>query len=815
MRSFFKSECAALFVGPAPAYIPHIYDGSSALRRLAKIQSVSYGFDINREEIKQIGHEDLLVRTINLTQAEPAPGSNIDVNIEPVPVNFTFEYLPTCGYNEYLLNFNVVPAGEEANNSFISRHFGDKNFFLVLRDDIGKEARFLQDDEDFFGHYVIGIGNAFAVGHSLSTQVGSPLRGSFDYQASNIKVDQYSGDNYIPAIHLYDGKYKEEHKYKFTYDRFGTEYDEAAILSNNIKIEVNPTNIGGVDVTKNNLNAQSFSINLDMSRRNLYGLGSMYPYDRRLQMPVRGSLNFGILKQELVTGNLNNILHEDRPYDIKIDCYGSTCISENCSEKPKTQLMTYVIDNAVLKNKSTNLQVKDYAMVDLGFDFTLTNTNGFLVSGGCLDKHFARGSNSNEPPGGRDKIGGGGISSSEEDPGGESFNPPILPSPPPTPSITPTISVSPTVTPTISLTPTITPTITPSISVSPTVTPSVTVSPTVTPSVTVSPTVTPSITITPTITPTQTPDPTQSVTPTLTPTLTPTPTITPSCLEKTLNIKFQDQSTYVVEGEDGSVAVERDWARGAINYTGAFSISYKIETEPYSAVSGIDFIGKTGRLDFTAGENAKLIEFSTIEDYVDEDTEMFKITLDEPEFIPCVNQSIVDNNPYRVLIIDDDQDYGIDQYIRFQYTSTYVLEGDKAQVTVYRDAASNSPYEPFSVHYITEEADRTAIKNLDYEHTFGELHFEKDQMSAVIEVQTLPRPGSIDVHEVSEFFNIRLYNPLSHSSNVQLVGVNPYSVFIVEPEQDQINTQIEEMAQEDNNEFNEEGEIDLPFDLNN
>ena len=104
MRSFFSSECAALFVGPAPAFRSHENEDRSFLRQLTKIQSVSYGFDINREEIKQLGHEDLLTRKINLIPNQATPGSNIDVNLEPVPVNFEFSYLPTCGLNEYFLN---------------------------------------------------------------------------------------------------------------------------------------------------------------------------------------------------------------------------------------------------------------------------------------------------------------------------------------------------------------------------------------------------------------------------------------------------------------------------------------------------------------------------------------------------------------------------------------------------------------------------------------------------------------------------------------------------------------------------------------
>ena len=225
MRSFFSSECAGLFVGPAPAFRSHKNDERSFLRQLSKIQSVSYGFDINREEIKQLGHEDLLTRRINVISQDPAPGSNIDVNIEPVPVNFEFAYLPTCGLNEYLLNFNVVASGEAAENSFISRHYGDKNFFLVLRGDGPKQALELRDDIDYHGHYVLGIGNAFANSYAVSANIGSPIVASVGYQASNIKLDLYSGENYIPAIHLYDGKYKDKYQYSFEPQNFGAAYE--------------------------------------------------------------------------------------------------------------------------------------------------------------------------------------------------------------------------------------------------------------------------------------------------------------------------------------------------------------------------------------------------------------------------------------------------------------------------------------------------------------------------------------------------------------------------------------------------------------
>ena len=242
MRSFFRSDCAALFVGPAPAYRPHTDGGKSLLRRITKVQGAEYGFDINREEIKQLGHEDLLTRRINIISQDPLPGSNIDVNIEPVPVNFNFSYIPTCGLNEYLLNFNVVPSGHAAENSFISRHFGDKNFFLVLRSDIGKQADYLLSDQEFNDHYVVGVGNAFATSYRIDGAVGKIVTANVGYQASNITVDMYSGNNYIPAIHLNDGTSKKEHKYSFGAAESANEYDHPGLVPNYIDLKIEELN---------------------------------------------------------------------------------------------------------------------------------------------------------------------------------------------------------------------------------------------------------------------------------------------------------------------------------------------------------------------------------------------------------------------------------------------------------------------------------------------------------------------------------------------------------------------------------------------
>ncbi len=723
MRSFFRSDYAALFVGPAPAYRPH-HDGvHSFLRRLTKVQSVTYGFDINREEIKQIGHEDLLTRRINVISTDPAPGSNIDVNIEPVPVNFEFEYLPTCGLNEYLLNLNVVPSGQPAENSLISRHFGDKNFFLVLRSDEGKQADHLIANEDYYGHFVLGIGNAFINKYTLNAQLGAPIRSLVGYQASNITLENYSGNNYIPAIHLYDGTYKQEHKYNFQEQNHANEYDHPALLPSNINLHIEELNVGGTVVSKENANARSCNIDLNLERKSLYGFGSMYPFDRKMNLPGRGTVNLEIIKKEVETGNLNKILKQDKPYKITID-FLNHCPPDKsfCKEKEKEHLMTYVVDNAVLKNKSTSLNVNDYATVNLGFDFTLTRTNGFLISGGCLLPENAPGANDPKPcPN----------DPSSSDPDDSTFCPPIIVA---TPTPSPTVTPSNTRTPTQTASQTRTPTQTPSVTSTSTVTPTLTRTQTQTKTPSTTPTHTPFKTRTPT--PTETVTQTQTQTPTVTQTQTQTPTITQT------QTQTQTQTSSVTQTQTQTVTQTPSVT--ASNTTTPTHTPFKTRTPT-----------PTETVTQTATPTATPSQTIT----------------------PTITKT-------QTPTITPTQTQLVDQFARFQYHATYLVEGTTEEVIVYRDNVLGGfkPYYPaFSIDYATEDAASSAVGGSDYEPTSGTLNFAANEHEKTIYVTGIPNPAVTTPREKDEFFLIRLSNPQSALGNVQITGSNPYPVFIVEP----------------------------------
>jgi len=557
------------------------------------------------------------------------------------------------------------------------------------------------------------------------------------YMASNIQVDLYSGNNYIPAIHLLDGKKKDIFKYGLTKHDSANEYTVPGILPNNIDVEINELNIGGSKVSGDNANATSFSINLDLARKNLYGFGSMYPYDRKLKLPVNGTLSLNILKKDLTTGNLNQILKNDKSYNININCHDNCPASSYyCQGKRvKTPIMRYVIDNAVLRSKSSSFNLFQEATTKIDFDFTVTRKNGFLISGGCLE--------SGDAPGANDPIPCTGSGCDSSDP----INPnppkdPAIPTPSPTPTQTPTNSVTPTRTPTNSPTPSITPTNTPTISITPTstVTPTSTATPT--------PSATPTLSITPTntVTPTSTATPTSTVTPT--PSATPTSSATP-----TLSVTPTSTTT-----PSSSVSA-------SITPTATISITPSItrtpSTTPPLSPSNTPSITPTVSVTPSITKTPGL----------------------SPSVTPSVTPSVS-------LCTGEAP-------VRFQYASTYLVEGSTADIKILRETGHCEPDFvgcPFYIDWTTENANNSAVTGVitngtdedgDYLSGSGTFFFAAGENEKTITVTGIPMPADNNPVEADEFFFIKLSNPrgLLASIDAYITGVNPYAVFIVEPGQ--------------------------------
>ena len=267
-----------------------------------------------------------------------------------------------------------------------------------------------------------------------------------------------------------------------------------------------------------------------------------------------------------------------------------------------------------------------------------------------------------------------------------------------------------------------------------------------------------------------------------------------------------------------------------------------MDSEPFSAQTGLDFVAETGMLYFSGHENQKIITVQTTGDLLREDSEFFNIYLedlvpvfDEEEKI-SVEANIIGQNPHQVLITDDDpitqtptptQTPTItptntitntitrtqtpsntitptntftptptntitntqtrtpvhETYIRFQYENTFLVEGKTTNIKVYRDSLSFTDEGTLTINYRAYESYNSATLD-DYiigQNNTGTLTFHQGQEYSEIEIKTLPIPDGKHTSERDEFFWIELTESQSQNTHVKILGRNPYPVFIIEP----------------------------------
>ena len=136
-----------------------------------------------------------------------------------------------------------------------------------------------------------------------------------------------------------------------------------------------------------------------------------------------------------------------------------------------------------------------------------------------------------------------------------------------------------------------------------------------------------------------------------------------------------------------------------------------------------------------------------------------------------------------------------DAPVRFQYASTYLIEGGTANIKVLRETGHCEPDFvgcPFSVDWNTQNASNSAVTGVitngtdddgDYLSGSGTFYFAAGENEKTITVTGIPLTPDTTPLENDEFFFIKLSNPRSAYAGVNsfITGSNPYAVFIVEP----------------------------------
>jgi hypothetical protein len=370
-RKVLKSNGAFILIGDPPSWKITNETG----RFFSLVQNLSFGLANERQQLKQVGSKSYCVNHINRSPS-------IDLTID--------YYLSPYLNNEFLLGF----AGKSTfNQPFLEKdlynNFSDNNFYVVIDNIDGKdaitEAR-KNNSINFSGYDVLSFGNCYLNKYQLSFSLGQVPTVSTSYKCSNMKVDELSGNLLrIPAINHQSGNANNagllnlgdtnypilsgyiDSKTPLTFDisklPVATQQLSSFTLQN--------LQVGGVSLSKqSNPILQNLNINLDFERTDLYGLGSNYVYDRKLNYPIKGTVDISAIVSGFSSGFISGIVNNESGYNFEISF-------SNPTNTAATGF--YNFTNAKLENYNYSMNINDLMNFNASFSVEILDTSGFSI----------------------------------------------------------------------------------------------------------------------------------------------------------------------------------------------------------------------------------------------------------------------------------------------------------------------------------------------------------------------------------------------------------------------------------------------------
>lgn len=317
-------ERLGILLTDAPAY----KERGSQYTDLIRVQSMDYGFTHQALDIKAIGSDKLVTRN---GQSPVVRAPDVNCNIE---------YLFAEGQNEIGAGLHVGKDGSVLKNFFDSTTTDDINILVVASsEDENRELNFLTSESDFENYNVIGIGNAYLTSYSYNAAVGQFPTSSLSYAGSNMKYDVYSSSARptLPAIkpginniESSEEVYIDRSQMRdVSHDREGDghvfdEHHDPEISTTkpgDIKVTItkNSGARGGAKLDEIHAAIQSLSVDLPINRQDIYGMGSNYVFNRKLKLPIIGSLSVDMIVRGYEPDAVDSFLTEADTYDLIIE----------------------------------------------------------------------------------------------------------------------------------------------------------------------------------------------------------------------------------------------------------------------------------------------------------------------------------------------------------------------------------------------------------------------------------------------------------------------------------------------------------------
>jgi hypothetical protein len=357
-RIIYQSE--ALYAGPSPATGNHFAGGNTGnnlVNQLQRVQSANYSFNVARTDVNQFGELAAIDRVI----------------LESPTVSLDFSYLLNSLGNEELLGFSPLDTDQVSCISGILNKTTDERNYFIRTVAEGNDA--LGVGTGAANQNVIGIGNGFVTSYSTEGSVGAFPTVTVNVEALNMAFDAGVTGNHIPAVLPADGTKITGLKYAL--DAVVTSQAAtgvSALRPGDITVDISSYGEGGATISDAKI--QSYTLSFDLARDPLQKLGSKFAFAREITFPVTVSMSVDALLGDLTTGNLADIVTNDKNYDISV-----------ALKHPTTSAIQakYFLKRAKLDSQEFSSSIGDNKSVTLNFSTQIggpnQNDRGLFMSG--------------------------------------------------------------------------------------------------------------------------------------------------------------------------------------------------------------------------------------------------------------------------------------------------------------------------------------------------------------------------------------------------------------------------------------------------
>lgn len=373
-RQILKSNSAFVAMGDFPAW----KTGEETGRLFPLVQNCNFSITTERQKMKQLGSQSYAVNHL-----VKAPSASLDLTY----------YLNSYCSNEILAGLNASGTGYIPCVSGLKNR--DQNIYIIIDPEDTRDGfdNFKKDPSlvNFSGMQALNFGNCFLNKYSVSFELNSIPTVNVGFAASNVRFEAISGGRVsIPAINSISGNNTNSGSlnlsgmyaslrsgYIYNDVRLKDEFNAPAVISNASNFYLQNLQVGGVSLSpSSNPILQSFSLDLDLARTDLYGLGSNYAYSRKLEMPVNGSVSISCLVSGISRGEFQSMITNESGYNFEV----SFC------DQDKLTTGFYKIENAKLENINYSMGVNNTLGFDASFSFEANETGGFFMKRSIADQ---------------------------------------------------------------------------------------------------------------------------------------------------------------------------------------------------------------------------------------------------------------------------------------------------------------------------------------------------------------------------------------------------------------------------------------------